>query len=142
MTAVGPLLCVFVGAAGGVVVAGGVFAFLVVIGIVPRLAQRSGTIRHIPLYEDAMMLGGFGGALTLLGSPSLPLGRGLAVLCAGATGIFVGCLSISLAEVLDVIPVFMRRCRLTRGLSVFLLALALGKLVGALLYAFVPGFYA
>jgi stage V sporulation protein AB len=49
-------------------------------------------------------------------------------------GIFVGCIAIAIAEMLNTIPIFVRRIRLGRGLGITLLAVALGKTVGALLY--------
>jgi len=48
---------------------------------------------------------------------------------------------MSLAEVLNVIPILTRRGRLQHGMFYFVLAIALGKLVGALLYFLIPGFY-
>ena len=135
------LLPIFIGLASGVVVAGGVFAFIAVIGIVPRMAQRSGTNRYIMVYEDAIMVGGLLGTLALAGSPHLGFGFIFAVIFALAVGIFVGSLAISLAEVLDAIPIILRRFRLGIGVSLFILALALGKMTGALLYSLIPGFY-
>ncbi len=55
-------------------------------------------------------------------------------------GIFVGCLSIALAEVLDGIPIFARRVKLKMGVSIAVLAVALGKIAGSLVY-FVNGFF-
>lgn len=47
-----------IGYSSGTVIAGGVFAFISVIGIVPRFAQKTGTIDKIRLYEDFIALGG------------------------------------------------------------------------------------
>ncbi len=55
-------------------------------------------------------------------------------------GIFFGCLSIALAEVLDGIPIFARRIRLKMGVSIAVLAVALGKIAGSLVY-FINGFF-
>ena len=55
-------------------------------------------------------------------------------------GIFVGCLSIALAEVLDGIPIFARRVKLKMGVSTAVLAIALGKIAGSLIY-FINGFF-
>ena len=62
------------------------------------------------------------------------------MIAAAAIGVFVGSLAVSLAEVINVVPIFMRRARLKQGLSFFLLALAAGKLIGSLVYFFVPAF--
>lgn len=44
---------VVIGYSSGVVIAGGVFAFIAVLGIVTRLAQKTKTTNYIYLYEDA-----------------------------------------------------------------------------------------
>ena len=54
------------------------------------------------------------------------------------SGIFVGCLVMSLAETLKALPVISRRIRLAVGLQYIILSVALGKLCGAVVY-FVHG---
>ena len=49
-------------------------------------------------------------------------------------GIFVGCLALAIAEMLNTIPVFARRIGFRHGLGVAILAVALGKLAGSLIY--------
>ena len=49
-------------------------------------------------------------------------------------GIFVGCLALAIAEMLNTIPVFARRIGFRHGLGIAILAVAIGKLVGSLLY--------
>jgi len=56
-------------------------------------------------------------------------------------GIFFGCLAMSLAEVLNVIPILSRRGRLQQGMFFFMLAVAFGKMTGSLLYFIIPGFF-
>ena len=52
----------------------------------------------------------------------------------------MGCLSIALSEVLDGLPIFARRMRLKMGVSIAVVAVAIGKVAGAIVY-FVNGFY-
>ena len=127
-----PLL-VLAGFASGVVVAAGTFAFIAAIGIVPRMAQRTNTKQYIPFYEDTILLGGLFGCLGLQGIPALVH----SLLC----GIFVGVLAMALAEVLNVMPILMRRARLNKGITWFVVSFALGKLLGSLLYFLKDGFY-
>ena len=54
---------------------------------------------------------------------------------------FYGGLAVSLAEVFDVVPIFMRRARLLKGIVFFVTAIALGKTLGSLAYFLIPGFY-
>ncbi len=131
-----------VGASAGGIIAAGVFAFLAIIGVFPRLMGKTGTKNHVLLYETILILGGVLGNWGDLWP--VPLGTGpfqsvLLGLCGLSVGIFVGCLVMSLAETLKALPTISRRIRLSVGLQYVILALALGKLSGSLIY-FVRGF--
>jgi len=132
---------VVLGIGSGAVVAGAVFAFIAAIGVVPRLAQKTGTQANIKFYETSLMLGGVFGVSTAIINFQLPVGVVITALIAACVGIFIGALTVSLAETLDVIPIMTRRIRLQKGMIYFMLALALGKTVGSLLHALVPGFH-
>jgi len=134
-------IAVLIGLGTGIVVSGAVFAFITIVGVVPRLAQKTKTERHIKVYESAIIGGGVFGTLTGVVDFSLPIGNIPVVVISFANGIFFGALAMSLAEVLNVIPILTRRGRLQHGMMYFVLAIALGKLVGALLYFLVSGFY-
>ena len=54
------------GFGGGIVISGAVFAFIAIIGVVPRLTQKSHTEKYIKLYEEAIIWGGILGASCLL----------------------------------------------------------------------------
>ena len=127
-------LAVFGLCAGGIIAAG-VFAFLAIIGVFPRLIGKTGTKRHIMLYETFIILGGIGGnGLDLFEFP-VPVGGKWALAVFGtAVGIFVGCLVMSLAETLKTLPVINRRIHLSVGLPYVILAIGLGKLLGSVLY--------
>jgi len=135
------ILAAAIGVGTGLVVSGAVFAFITIVGIVPRLAQKTKTERHIRIYESAIILGGIFGTLTGVVQFRLPIGTMAVVALALANGIFFGALAMSLAEVLNVIPILTRRGRLQHGMFYFVMAIALGKFIGALLYFLVPGFY-
>ena len=134
-------LAILIGAGTGLVVAGAVFAFITIVGVVPRLAQKTGTERYIKIFETAIILGGIFGTLTWLGSFRIPVSNIGVVILSLANGIFFGALAMSLAEVLNVIPILTRRTRIQHGMFYFVMAIALGKLVGALIYFLVPGFF-
>ena len=55
------LLLLFIGLSAGGVIAAGIFAFLAMIGVLPRLVGVTGTKKQIRLYETMMILGGVGG---------------------------------------------------------------------------------
>ena len=129
------------GAASGVLVSAGVFAFIAAIGIVPRMAWRTGTRQYIRLYEDAIVLGGLWGTTAMFVDYRLPSWGWLTVLFSLLSGVFVGVLAMALTEVLNVMPILMRRARLTKGLPWIILAFALGKVIGSLAYYLIDGFY-
>jgi stage V sporulation protein AB len=135
------VISVIIGFGSGIVVAGAVFAFITVIGIVPRLAQKTGTQMHCRVYESSIAIGGIFGTIAGLVQVRLPGGGVVAVLLSLCIGIFYGCLAMSLAEILDVIPILTRRGKVRKGIFFFVMAIAAGKLVGSLMYFLIPGFY-
>lgn len=122
------------GLGGGFLVAGGVIALIVGLGIVTRYAGITHTALHNRLYETAILLGGlFGTALTVY-HVRIPAGRlGLAVQGISA-GIYVGGWIMALAEVVNIFPIFSRRIGMTKGVSYVVIAIALGKAIGSMLY--------
>ena len=131
------LLLVFIGLSSGGIIAAGVFAFLVMIGVFPRLIGKTGTKRHILLYGTVIMTGGVLGNIADLYEFSIPM-YGFSTLFLSifglSVGIFVGCLVMSLAETLKALPVIGRRLYLAVGLQYLILSIALGKLAGSLAY--------
>ena len=125
---------VLVGVSAGAAASAGVFALITVIGILPRWAGHTRTARHVSLYEWSVILGGTVGNLIFLLQPSLP-GKEILEAAAGLfMGIFVGGLIMSLAEVLDVFPILLRRGRIQSGIPWMVLSIGIGKMLGAYLY--------
>lgn len=128
------LLLIFIGIAAGGVISAGTFAFITIIGMVPRLAGKTGTKKHLRLYEDCIVLGAAAGNIMDLYRFPLFGGKIAAGIFGLFSGIFVGVLVLSLAETLDAVPVLARRIRLSVGIQYVILALAAGKCLGAFLY--------
>ena len=141
MTIIKAIILILIGFSSGIVISGAVFAFIAIIGIVPRLAQKTKTEKYVMLYEEAIIFGGIFGAGDFIFDYHIPINTWLIVFYMLCVGVFYGCLAVSRAEVLDVIPILSRRGRIEKGMKFFLLALAIGKLTGSVLYSFVPGFY-
>ncbi len=123
------------GSSAGGVIAAGIFAFLAIIGVFPRLMSVTGTGKHVFLYETMIVTGGIlGNVLDLYPAPFW--GGGTLVLGAFglSTGVFVGCLVMSLAETLKALPVLSRRIRLAVGIQYLIFFIAAGKTVGAWIY--------
>ena len=131
------LVLVFIGLSSGGIIAAGVFAFLVMIGVFLRLIGKTGTKRHILLYGTVIMTGGVLGNIADLYEFPIPM-YGFSTLFLSlfglSVGIFVGCLVMSLAETLKALPVIGRRLYLAVGLQYLILSIALGKTLGSLFY--------
>lgn len=136
----------------GLLAAAGVFTVLVAVGLVPRFAGRTHTAKQILVYEE-MVVGGtiIGGLLSIfdryvqIGSflrQQLPdllqvwQGLGNTVLCIAGlfSGMFIGCLALAIAEMLDSIPIFARRISFRHGIGLAILSMAIGKLCGSLFF--------
>lgn len=129
------VLLALYGFGAGVGLAGGFFALLIALGIISRFAHQTRTGGYVWLYETAVAAGGIFGTVWYLYGFSVPVGQiGLAVYGA-ASGIFVGAWAMALTEVIDTIPIFMRRIYLKRGLVSIVWSLAIGRTAGAFLYS-------
>lgn len=126
------LILFIMGVSGGAVIAAGIFAFITMIGVFPRLASRTNTSAYIYYYESAIIAGGALGNLFIIFNPEIPVLGVLGLLLFGFfSGIYVGCLAMALAENLKVIPVLVRRTGLRQGLPWVIAALAVGKALGS-----------
>ncbi|MCI8968475.1 MAG: hypothetical protein HFH75_13020 [Lachnospiraceae bacterium] len=141
------ILLWIIGISSGIMVSAGVFTVLFVVGLVPRFAGRTDTARCELFYEECLIFGAvLADVLSVfpikgsLGSCPDILLTVLLIFIGMFAGIFFGCLSIALAEVLDGIPIFARRVKLKMGVSIAVLAVALGKIAGSLVY-FMNGFF-
>ncbi len=123
-----------IGLSAGITVAGGLFSFIIGLGVVSDLADRTHTGRHILLYEDATALGGMLGNLFFVFQIRIPYGAWILPLFGIFAGIFVGCWAMALAEILDVFPIFVRRAKLIRCIPWAILGIAIGKGIGALIF--------
>ncbi len=125
----------FLGLSAGGIIAAGIFAFLAIIGVFPRLIGKTKTRNHILLYETLIILGGTAGNAADIFKFPIPLGgTPLLVVFGLSCGIFVGCLIMSLAETVKTLPVITRRIHLAVGFQYLILGIAAGKLFGALIY--------
>ena len=126
----------FIGLSSGVLVAGGLFGFIVSLGVVSDFADRTHTAGNVRLYEAAVALGGIVGNLLSIYKITLPWLSGMLGIFGILSGVFVGCWAMALTEVLNVFPIFTRRIKLTKGIAYVILGVALGKGVGSIIYFF------
>lgn len=136
------LFLILVGISSGLGVAAGTFAFLFIIRIIPRMIQKAG-LEHKIIYLENMIFRGvlFGTILTLFSWKKKwlfeILGKTLLTIFGMSAGIFVGCLAVALAEILDTFPIFFRRLNIKDEFGETLLfVMAIGKMLGSLFFFF------
>lgn len=161
MGILGQILLAVLGLSAGFSVSGGVFTTLIAIGLIPRFAGKTHTAKHIFLYEEMVVFGTLTGGIVTVFLPFIkvykwmgdsltlkgmfyeglssgdwyPIVGTLTLLIYGLfAGIFVGCLAIAIAEMLDSIPIFARRSKFRHGVGFAILCMALGKALGSLIY--------
>ncbi len=139
----------------GTISSAGVFTVLVSVGLIPRFAGRFHVAKYILYLEEMVvfgtLIGGFisvfseycqiGDAVMenqLLGIHTGDiwniLGKIFCMTFGIFAGMFVGCLALAIAEMLDSIPIFARRSGFREGIGIVILLMALGKVTGSLLY--------
>lgn len=139
------LFMIFVGFSSGIGVAAGTFAFLLVIRVIPRMVQKA-KLEHKIIYIENIVFRGilFGTILSVFSWRKKwlfkLLGKTLLTIFGMSAGIFVGCLAVALAEILDTFPIFFRRLHLKEEFGVTLIfMMALGKMIGSLFF-FLTGY--
>lgn len=150
------LLLAVIGVSSGLIVSAGVFTVLISVGLIPRFAGKMHVARKIFVLEEMVVFGTlFGGFFSIFGDWGMigEFVRERKVFGESATegvwrlvgtlfllifgifaGIFVGCLALAIAEMLNTIPIFARRIGFRHGLGIAILGVALGKLTGSLIY--------
>lgn len=145
-----------IGVSSGLIVSAGVFTVLISVGLIPRFAGKMHVARKIfvleemvvfgtlfggffSIFSDWGMIGAFVRGHNLFGSSATEgvwnlLGTLFLLIFGIFAGIFVGCLALAIAEMLNTIPIFARRIGFRHGLGIAILAVALGKLIGSLIY--------
>ncbi|MDU0199902.1 MULTISPECIES: stage V sporulation protein AB [Paenibacillus] len=133
MTLLGEVLLIaFIGLAGGIAVGSGMVAFLVVLDIIPRLAQITRTFSKIRAYEAAVVLGSL--LFTWVDFSDMkvqlfPISASLVGLFAGC---FVGMLAAALTEIINVLPILAKRVGMGSYMILLLMAMIFGKVFGSL----------
>lgn len=150
---------IFLGILGlsfGMLAAGGVFTVLISVGLIPRFAGKMHVSKKVFVFEEAVVIGTLLGCFLSVFERYGKLGKlvtdsnifgaaytetvwhiigTIILICFGLfAGMFVGCLALAIAEMLNSIPIFARRIGFRHGLGIAVLAMALGKAAGSLVY--------
>ena len=139
------LFLILAGFCSGTGVAAGTFAFLLVIRVIPRMVQKA-KLEHRVVYIENIVFRGivFGTILSLFSWKKkwilAILGRSILTIYGLSAGMFVGCIAVALAEILDTFPIFFRRLRIKASFaSLMIFVMAIGKMVGSLFF-FLTGY--
>lgn len=148
----GTLFLALVGFGYGFIAAAGVFTVFVAVGLVPRFAGKTHTADKVILYEEMVIFGTMTGAVLSIFTEYCQFGAWFQqrfpahsdlLLWVGNlfqavyglfSGMFIGCLALAIAEMLDSIPIFARRVSFRHGIGLAIVSMAAGKLCGSLLY--------
>lgn len=148
----GTVFLILLGTSYGLLAAAGVFTVLVAVGLVPRFAGKTHTAGKAVLYEEMVIFGTLTGSFLSIFTRYCQFGAwwqerfpqyeklllGIGVFGQGVfglfAGMFIGCLALAIAEMLDSIPIFARRISFRHGIGLAVLSMAAGKLCGSLFY--------
>lgn len=143
---------IVIGTSYGLLAAAGVFTVLVAVGVVPRFAGKTHTGKKVLLYEEMVIFGTITGTLLSVFPEYMQfasywqqrhpgwmplwngIGTGAEAVFGLFAGMFIGCLALAIAEMLDSIPIMSRRISFRHGMGIAILSMAIGKLCGSLLY--------
>jgi len=107
----------FCGLVSGGAIAAGTFAFVMIIGVVPRLIGKCHRAAGTMYFENAIVLGAIAGCVwSVFPQIPIPLGRLMLLVFGLSAGIFVGCIALALAEILDTFPILFRRAKVKEGM--------------------------
>ena len=128
---------VFYGLCAGGLIAASFLAFLSMLGVVPRLAGLTKSMKYARMYESFVAAGGILGTLIFIYRWPVRAGYLLLVSYGFFGGIFVGCMIGALAETIKSLPIFSRRLKLRSGIPYIIYGIALGKAFGCYLYFYI-----
>lgn len=146
------LFFIIIGGSYGLLSSAGVFTVLVAVGLVPRFAGKTHTAKKVILYEEMVIFGTLTGCVLSVFSrycqfgawwqgrfpEKMALWLSIGVFWQAVygffAGMFIGCLALAIAEMLDSIPILTRRISFRHGIGLAVLSMAIGKLCGSLFY--------
>ncbi len=126
------IILIFIGISCGIMVGAGVISILILVGIIPRMAQISNTKKYISFYERLLIIGSIIGSLISIQNFTFKIGLVGVIFIGVCYGVFVGFLSSGLTEVLEYIPTVSRRLNISYSyLKYLIISLIFGKVIGS-----------
>lgn len=128
---------IFYGLCAGALIAASFLAFLSMLGVIPRLAGLTKSIKYARMYENFVAFGGILGTLVFIYRWPITVGYPLLIPYGLFGGIFIGCMIGALAETIKSLPIFSRRLKLRSAIPYVIYGIALGKMFGCYLYFYI-----
>ncbi|GMK37923.1 stage V sporulation protein AB [Paenibacillus sp. CCS19] len=127
------LFVAMLGLGGGLAVGSGLVSLLIILDLIPRLAQLGNAYRKSVWFETAVTAGALFWTVADFMNWKLYLPNQLVMPIAGVLdGLFVGLLAAALTEVMNVLPILAKRMSLSRHIAALVWAMVLGKTAGSL----------
>lgn len=138
-------LLIISGLSAGAITAAAYVAFIAMLGIFPKFAEKTKTADECMLYENCLVLGvltatflQFFASYSSAGLnenplPPLIIGNLLLILIGLFGGIYIGFLIGGLSEILNVIPIYARITHIGKKIGYIIFFLALGKGISTIL---------
>ncbi|MGM0880527.1 MAG: stage V sporulation protein AB [Bacillota bacterium] len=121
------------GLAGGLAVGSGLVALLIVLDLIPRLAQIANAYRMSIWFETAVICGSLFWTFTDFMDWKFAFPPGVFLSAAGLfDGMFIGMLAAALTEVMNVLPILAKRMNLSDFMIALVMAMVFGKTLGSL----------
>lgn len=130
-------ISIVLGVAGGIAVGSGIIALILVLDMIPRLAQLTKTYDKSHWYEGALIGGCLLGTIADFWHWKVNGAMLLSPIAGLFCGVFIGLLAAALTEVLNVLPVLAKRLGMKPYLFGLLLAMILGKMTGSMFDFFI-----
>lgn len=127
------VILALMGLFAGFAVSAGTFAFFNCHRCYPETDRKVDNGKGgIFLWNDDPVRGVVGNIISTYSDMSMPAGRILLILFGFCAGIFVGCIAVSLAEIINTFPIVFRRYKLSIGLAWALAFMGFGKMAGCI----------
>ena len=124
----------FIGFGAGAAIGLAVTAFIISVGIITKMVNVTGTKKYNNLYQNMILIGITTGTLAMIIDINFHINEVWLGILGFFSGVFVGIVAISLVEIINVLPVIKERIRIRTGLVYVVISIALGKMVGSIIY--------
>ncbi len=131
------LVVTFLSFSTGIAISSAIFAFLSAVGLIPRFISKTKTDNTILLYENIIVVGGLVSAVIFSFDLEFNINEFFLWYYMFSLGVFLGCLAVCLTEVIDAMPVIVKFANIKNKIAIIIVAIALGKGIGAFIFYYI-----